>query len=606
MYLNEWFVNVGIIGFIRILEHSEKNFLNIEENYIEFDTNHLKDFHQYYFQYFFDKYNMAEKAKMRINSSFEKIKFYLEDEINPKEIKDKLKMEKKYLKTFLKPQLDKVKKIDEDIYEEMLSAYDELEQIKEKQDLEKLDELQNCLIKNFGKEKINQKITLNLFKSILSNTYFGQNSFLNVVKNSLSYEEQANLMYKDYVSNIVETGTLQDILTDKYNLKELQNLLQEKKENGLITKEFQKVYVNIDKKFVQKNKTMEELKAYIKNTVFESCSMCGNSECMTSNYTEGNFVPLAMSSDNAKNFFWNQNVKLPICDLCKLILFCIPAGIATTIKTIKENDTYKEKECLTFINYDTNVTTLLKTNNYFANQSKKDKTQYNPYGELILNIVEQNKKISEWELQNIFVVEFEAEYLAFSRIHYFNIKRHVARFFKKYSYLLNQIRDYKYRLQIVDDILKNRDFTRVINQRLREEVEKENRYGYDSYLATKIQYTLQILKKEEIEVEDEIKKANAKIAFMYNLGSEIYTELKNKNNENKLDSYIHKMLNCVNTNNRYGFLHIAMKVLISSGKEIPMILTLEDSNLDWKQIADSFISGLTSFKKEMGEKKDGE
>lgn len=598
----------GIIGFIRILEHNKDNFLLLKDNYIEFDTDHLKKFHQYYFQYFFDKYNMAEKIEARIDSSFKKIKVYLEDESDKKEIKDKLKTEKKYIRAFLKPQLDKVKKIDEVIYEDASNAYNELDKIKEKEDLERLFQVQNCLIENFYKEKVNQKITLNLLKSILSNTYFGQPSFLNVVKNSLSYGEQAELMYKDYVSNIIETGILQDILEEKYNWQELEKLVQEKRENKLLTKNFEKIYDNIDKKFIQKKKEIGELKDYIKNTVFGSCSMCGNSACTTSDYTEGNFVPLAMSSDNAKNFFWNQNAKFPICDMCKLILFCIPAGVTTTIKTIKENDTYKEKEMLSFINYDIDVDTLLKTNNHFANQSKKDRMQYNPYGELILNIVGQERKISEWSLQNIFVVEFEAEYLAFSRIQYFNIKRHVARFFKNYSYLLNQIKDYRYKLQITDDILKNKDFTKVINQRLREEIEKENKDGYNSYLATKVQYTLKILKKEERDVEEQIKKANAKIHVMFALGNQIHDELKKENNENKLDGYIYQMLNCIKTNNKSGFVDIAIRIIWSAGKDIPEILVKNNENLSWQDLGHSFIAGLTSQKyvKNEEEKKDGE
>jgi len=415
-----------------------------------------------------------------------------------------------------------------------------------------------------------------------------------VVKSSLSYEDQQELMYKDYVSNIVETGILHDILEDKYSLQELENSLNEKQENNLISDDLKKIYANIDKKFIQKNKELKEIKDYIKNTVFENCLMCGASHCMTSNYTEGNFVPLAMSSDNAKNFFWNQNVKMPICDICKLILFCIPAGVTNSIKIVKENDTYREKEILSFVNFDTNINTLLKTNNHFANTSKKDKTQYNPYGELILDIVEQDKKISEWELQNVFVVEFEAEYLAFSRIQYFNIKRHVARFFKNYSYLLNNIKDYKYKLQIVDDILKNKDFTKLINQRLREEIGKENLYGYNSYLATKVQYTLEILKKEETDVEEEIKKANSKVDVMYILGNDIHDFLKKKNDDNKLDGYIYKMLNCIKTNDKNGFIDIAIRIIWSSGKDVPKILVKNNENLNWQELGHSFISGLTS------------
>ena len=98
--------------------------------------------------------------------------------------------------------------------------------------------------------------------------------------------------------------------------------------------------------------------------------MCENEIGLTTNYSEGNFVPLAISSDNARNFFWNQNVKMPICDVCKLILFCIPAGMTTITKTIKENGEYREKQVLSFVNFDTKVDMLYKTNINFGNKSR--------------------------------------------------------------------------------------------------------------------------------------------------------------------------------------------------------------------------------------------
>ena len=79
IYLNEWFINAGIIGFLKILEYNEQDFVIKKENYIEFDTSNLKDFHKYYFKYFFDQYNIAEKMTNRIENSFSKIANWLQD-----------------------------------------------------------------------------------------------------------------------------------------------------------------------------------------------------------------------------------------------------------------------------------------------------------------------------------------------------------------------------------------------------------------------------------------------------------------------------------------------------------------------------------------------
>ena len=102
VYLNDWFVNAGIIGFLRILQHNNDKFASENENYIEFDTEDLRNFEKYYFKYFYDKYNVAQRVIERTNTLFE----YLEDNIEiqvenkdeEKQRKEKIKSNKKYIK----------------------------------------------------------------------------------------------------------------------------------------------------------------------------------------------------------------------------------------------------------------------------------------------------------------------------------------------------------------------------------------------------------------------------------------------------------------------------------------------------------------------------
>ena len=63
VYLNDWFYNAGIVGFLRILEENHDEFAIRRNNYIEFDTEDLRNFHKYYFNYFFKKYNVAEEKE---------------------------------------------------------------------------------------------------------------------------------------------------------------------------------------------------------------------------------------------------------------------------------------------------------------------------------------------------------------------------------------------------------------------------------------------------------------------------------------------------------------------------------------------------------------
>ena len=608
VYLNDWFYNAGIVGFLRILEANDDESAIKRNNYIEFDTESLRKFHKYYFKYFFQKYNVAENVENRTKNSFDylenNIEVILENKDKEKERKDKIKSNKKYIKDTIKKQLDKIKKIDENTYEEMKEQYERIEKSSTKQEI---IEIKEKLISDIEKDNINKRLTLNLFKSILSNTYYGQPSFLNVIKTSISYEGQQELMYRDYVSNIVETGFINGIMKNEYSIEQIKEYIENAKESN-ITQEMEKIYSKIEKDYIGRSKTIEDIQKYLKEKVIKSCSMCENEIGLTTNYSEGNFVPLAISSDNARNFFWNQNVKMPICDVCKLILFCIPAGMTTITKTIKENGEYREKQLLSFVNFDTKVDMLYKTNINFGNKSRYENKNENPYSELILDIVEQDKQVSIWQLDNIFVVELEVEYGAYSRIEYFNIKRYISLFFKDYAKkTLSKIWDYRYKLQIVDYIMKNKDIKYIINDRLRAEMSKEEakgakKNGYNSFLATQIRMILNILKKEGNEVEN-IKKNDDKLYVIYNLGVQIHEELKSKGEDNKLDGYTYKMLNSIKAGNKKEFMDIVIRLHMAMGKDVSPIFieTMQTTGLDFESIGHSFLAGLISNKYEKKE-----
>lgn len=599
----------GIVGFLRILEKNHDEFAIKRNNYIEFDTEDLRNFHKYYFEYFFKKHNVAESVKNRTKSPFDylenNIEVVFDDKDKEKERKEKIKSNKKYIKEAIKKQLDKIKKIDKIIYEEMKEQYDQIDKVNTKQEI---IEIKEKLISDIEKDNINKRLTLNLFKSILSNTYYGQPSFLNVVKTALSYEEQQEVMYKDYISNIVETGFINDIMQNKYNIEQIKEYIENAKESN-ITQDIEKIYAKIEKDYINKSKTIEDIQKYLKDKVIKRCSMCENEIGLTTNYSEGNFVPLAISCDNARNFFWNQNVNMPICDVCKLILFCIPAGMTTITKTEKDIDKgkwiYKEVSILSFVNYDTGIDRLYKTNINFGNKSRYENRNENPYSELILDIVEQDKQVSMWQLENIFVVEFDANYdKKYSRIEYFNIKRYMSIFFTQYAEkTLTKIWDYRYRLQIVDYIMKNKDIKYIINDRIRDEMSKgEKKNGYNSFLAIQIRMILNTLKKEGKEVRD-IKKNDDKLYVIYNLGVQIHEELKSKGEDNKLDGYTYKMLNSIKAGNKKEFIDIIIRLHMAMGKDVSPIFieTMQTTGLDFESIGHSFLAGLISNKYEKKE-----
>ncbi len=610
VYLGEWFYNAGLIGFLRIMEKNNSSaVIEKKDNYIEVDTDDLKNFDEYYFNYFFDRYDVAKNVKDRTENCFSYLIENIEN-TDEKTVKDAVKSNKKYIKDVFKKQLDKIKKIDEKIYDGMKEAYDKIDKEDSREGIEQIG---TVLFDGIENEKINKRLTLNLFKSILSNTYYGQPSFLNVVKTALSYEEQQEVMYIDYVSNIVEAGFLHDIIDGKYDLESLEREIENRLESERITKEFEKVYEKIKKAYIGKDKTIEDIKNYLNENVLQHCCMCENDFGLTSNYSESNFVPLAISNDNARNFFWNQNVKFPICDVCKLILFCVPAGVSNIRKVVKDNGEYREKPVLNFVNYDTCVDDLLKINNNFQNNSRYENRTKNAFAQMILDIVGQDAKISKWQLQNIFVVEFDTEYGAYSRIEYFNIRKHVAEFFRDYSRRsVSRMSDYRYKMQVVDYILKNKDMKYVINDRLKmvmTDSSAEN-IAVDSFFATIAGMILNDLKKEDdvMDKKDNIKKNTSKLYTLYNLGVEMHADLIKEKKENRINGYVYKMLNSIRTGNVVDFMEVVVRIHTDLRKDVPIafIDAMSEEGLDFEAVGHSFLSGLISNRYQDKKKNDEE
>lgn len=164
IYLNDWFYNSGIVGFLRILDYNNDNFAEIKENHITFETNKLKNFHKYYFKYFFDKYNVGLRTKEKIEKSFEKIVNFLNDEtLDNKEIKkiqENLKTEKKYVKDIIKKQLDKIKKYDDVTYTNILNEYNKIDKMKTKDDIEEINNIKEIITTEIQKDSINKRLTL--------------------------------------------------------------------------------------------------------------------------------------------------------------------------------------------------------------------------------------------------------------------------------------------------------------------------------------------------------------------------------------------------------------------------------------------------------------
>lgn len=600
VYRGDWFFNMGIVGFLNIIKKADKQAeIFIMEDYIEFDSLFLENFHEYYFNYFMDEYDVSKRIKKNIDYSINFIKS------KPDRIKDGIKK----IKDSVKQQNDKIKKFDEEKFNMIKEKLDSMSKIKSYDEFDSLESLVDETIDIFKIKSINDRLTANLYKYVVQDNYFGQVSFLNVLKAKLDLDGLKQVMFNDYLRQIIYFGELEDLLEEN-DYDKLKNYLNdrlnsiakdinEKKVSKSSINTIEKIMKEINKNFIKKNKSIEDIKKYMDS--LEVCEMCGLYKGILDEYSESNFAPLGVSTNNARNMFWNQAYVPSICDICKLILFCTPAGATYTRKNYLINE---ENEFYLFVNMDTSINGLFERNNSLKAQKSEssDSKDENPFNQLIKSIVEENTLKSEWQLRNILFVEFKASIDSKKcKINYFNIPTYLAKFFVKENKKIQSIYDYKLKSNVLDLILKSKDLKHLINNTLRNIVKsnlesnnKSNISGLSCFNVVQLRTILNNYKRGVYKMDYK------KLRKIYESGCEIHDYYIDKNAKNKIEGITYKILNLIKVGNKNDFMQTILRIFSPSEKippeEILQIFVEED--LDFESVGYAFVTGLISGKYE--------
>lgn len=607
VYRGDWFFNMGIVGFLNIIKKAEKKSeIFIMEDYIEFDSSFLENFHEYYFNYFMDEYDVSKRIRKSVDYNINFIKS------KPDKIKDGIKK----IKDNIKQQNDKVKKFDEDNSNLIKEKLDIMSKIKSYDEFDLLETLIDEIIDIFKIKSINDRLTANLYKYVVQDNYFGQVSFFNVAKAKLDLDGLKQVMFNDYLRQIIYLGELEDLLEendyDKLKiylndrLDSISKDVNEKKVSKSSINTIEKIMKEINNKFIKKNKSIEDIRLYMDS--LEVCEMCGSYKGILDEYSESNFAPLGVSTNNARNMFWNQEYTTSICDVCKLILFCTPAGATYTRKNYLSNE---ENEFYLFVNMDTSINELFERNNNLKVQKSEssDSKDENPFNKLIKSIVEENKLKSEWQLHNILFVEFKASIDSKKcNINYFNIPTYLAKIFAYENTKIQNIYDYKLKSNVLDLLLRNRDLKHLTNNTLRNKVKngmesknKSNISGIDCFRIVQLRALINSYKKGVCKMNSKnLEENDKKLRVIYYLGCDVHDHYVNENSKNKIDGVSYKLLNSVKVGNKNDFMDTVIRIFMSAKKQIPeFILDIEvEKDLDFESIGHAFISGLVSGKYE--------
>lgn len=591
---------MGIVGFLNIIKKSNKQAeIFIMEDYIEFDSSFLENFHEYYFNYFMDEYDVSKRIKKSIDYSINFIKS------KPDKVKDGIKK----IKDTVKQQNDKVKKFDEEKFNLIKEKLDSISKIKSYDEFDSLEILVDETIDIFKIKSINDRLTANLYKYVVQDNYFGQVSFFNVAKAKLDLDGLKQVMFNDYLRQIIYFGELEDLLEEN-DYDKLKNYLNdrlnsiakdisEKKVSKSSVNTIEKIMKEINKNFIKKNKSIENIKEYMDS--LEICEMCGLYKGILDEYSESNFAPLGVSTNNARNMFWKQEYVSSICDVCKLILFCTPAGATYTRKDYLTNE---ENEFYLFVNMDTSINELFDRNNSLKAQKSESSNSKdeNPFNQLIKSIVEENKLKSEWQLRNILFVEFKASIDSKKcKINYFNIPTYLAKFFVKENKKIQSIYDYKLKSNVLDLILKSKDLKHLINNTLRNIVKsnlesnnKSNISGLSCFNVVQLRTILNNYKRGVYKMDYK------KLRKIYESGCEIHDYYIDKNAKNKIEGITYKILNLIKVGNKNDFMQTILRIFSPSEKTPPeeILQIFVEEDLDFESVGYAFVTGLISGKYE--------
>ncbi|PBF45346.1 type I-B CRISPR-associated protein Cas8b1/Cst1, partial [Clostridioides difficile] len=546
-----------------------------------------------------DEYDVSKRIKKNIDYSINFIKS------KPDRIKDGIKK----IKDSVKQQNDKIKKFDEEKFNMIKEKLDSMSKIKSYDEFDSLEALVDETIDIFKIKSINDRLTANLYKYVVQDNYFGQVSFFNVAKAKLDLDGLKQVMFNDYLRQIIYFGELEDLLEEN-DYDKLKNYLNdrlnsiakdinEKKVSKSSINTIEKIMKEINKNFIKKNKSIEDIKKYMDS--LEVCEMCGLYKGILDEYSESNFAPLGVSTNNARNMFWNQAYVPSICDICKLILFCTPAGATYTRKNYLINE---ENEFYLFVNMDTCINELFERNNSLKAQKSEysDSKDENPFNQLIKSIVEENTLKSEWQLRNILFVEFKASIDSKKcKINYFNIPTYLAKFFVKENKKIQSIYDYKLKSNVLDLILKSKDLKHLINNTLRNIVKsnlesnnKSNISGLSCFNVVQLRTILNNYKRGVYKMDYK------KLRKIYESGCEIHDYYIDKNAKNKIEGITYKILNLIKVGNKNDFMQTILRIFSPSEKTPPeeILQIFVEEDLDFESVGYAFVTGLISGKYE--------
>src|SRR5690554_377975 len=437
---------------------------------------------------------------------------------------------------------------------------------------------------------INEKLTINYFKTVIMTPFYGQPSFLNVSKNSLTKEEQMDLFFKDYVKPVILEAEFQDHLDIEKEPECIKNFLQK----NISHKPFSDIL-----KSIKKMKSLGEIKGYI--ATLPKCTLI-DGQLATSNFEEMVFSPLGVTGC-AYNFNWDLESRqpMPLSVLAKLMLFLVPAGLTFYNRKDGYGVQGEYRTYAGFVMSDQPFTEIYRMNDSFKTKKKNN----NPFDEVVYGLLQDTQQRVKYVVNQLFFLEMFSEYQSKKTLlDYYHMPPYIAEYFYKYGDKLKAIRPRELREAFVRFALKGIEPQEIVFRCLQVSI-RQNSSGIGGYIAARELNRIKALKKgvKDMPKEDkrvyvvfkqgqELRDNLIKTGENRAASSEVYTAGGGK----KINAIAYRLLNAAKAGSKKSFMDTLFRIHMAVGKEVSSIFlnVLHEKDLTFEVVSSAFIAGLLS------------
>lgn len=543
IYLSDWQFNAGIVGLYNILTYADEE-ITVKDQYIEIDMQVLEKFEERYFNYFIEKYKrntpwyriVSYKPIMEnhINNNFKNF-----DNKSLEALNDYIRTVKDYLNR------NNYKKVYPFIAEDVdiLSLVKELSTINVRKDdkiEEKIDEI---------------KDRFNLIEKII-----------------------AYCNSQDGKKYIAAKGVIYNIINNGWN--DVCFLNPQTKEHD-VYKDYKQYFVDPVKEYLEEENDRFKFNCFICDRKIKNL----NNDLAFLNAT-------GFDVNRKPSHIWDLVNDVAICDICKLVYSCLPAGFV-----------YAYDKGI-FINNNASVSDLLNTNGTLRDDVLMNYDRNNralTYSTLVKAIKEQHGSRIQYELQDIQIVRYENGKYRFNIL-----SKEVLKVIRESERELNNLINTGYREGqhyfdiydlTIDRLLNNHNMFTLIHKLLLYKITESKSivtYYHIGHIMNLILININYLKGVDGmgKVKNNKELVRKARAYGYYLRQE-YLKKDREADKNKIRGVSYRLLNALKTRNAEMFMHNVITSYMYVGKTIPSNLTMALENEEALGILGyAFVTGL--------------